>query len=422
MNMRQLTTWLAACVLALAVAWPRALTAQETAAPLFKKEELQQILAPIALYPDQLLAQVLMASTYPLQIVKAARWQKDNAKLTGEALDKALNEKEWDPSVKSLVPFPQVLQMMSDKLEWTQKLGDAFLAQQADVMSEVQYLRAKAQEAGTLKSNKQQKVTTQKEVIIIEPASPQVVYVPVYNPTIVYGPWWYPSYPPYYYPPPPGAAFVSGFFWGAAIAASAHYWGWGDCDWHGGDINIDVDRFNNININKEKITSNKWQHNPANRGQVPYRDKKSREQFGQKGRPAQASREARGFEPAGAGARDLPKGGPKDLSKTRTGDLPKDGLRDVSKGATRDVPKGGVADRPMTKDKTALRTPETPKARDIERPAAKPSKVSSPAAFDVKRGADVRAQSNRGQASRQSMAQHGGGGGRQSLGRGGRRR
>ena len=398
MRIRQLSAWLSVVLLLLAASLPRPLAAEEAApAPTFKKEELQQLLAPIALYPDQLLAQVLMASTYPLQIVQAARWQKENSKLTGEALDKALNAKEWDPSVKSLVPFPQVLHMMSDKLEWTQKLGDAFLAQQADVMAEVQYLRAKAQEAGSLKSNKQQTVTKTESVIVIQPASPQVVYVPVYNPTIVYGTWWYPTYPPYYYPPPYGAAFVSGFFWGAAISASAHYWGWGNCNWHGGDINIDVNRYNQINVNKAQINSGTWQHNPANRGQVPYRDAKSREQYGQKARPAQSSREARGFEQGGAGARDQRGSGAKDVSKAGTGDR--------SAAGSRETPKASGADRSKGTSKSASR-------------AAKPTKASSPSAFDVQRGSDVRAQASRGQASRKSMASHGGG--RQSLGGGGR--
>lgn len=411
MRLRYLMSRLAMLVLVLSVAWPQALFAQESPQkPVFKKEELQQLLAPVALYPDQLLAQVLMASTYPLQIAQAARWQKENAKLAGASLDKALDAKEWDPSVKSLVPLPQVLSMMNDKLEWTQKLGDAFLAQQADVMSQVQYLRAKAQEAGSLKSNKQQTVTKSESVIVIQPASPQVVYVPVYNPTVVYGAWWYPTYPPYYYPPPPGSAFVAGVFWGAAIATSANYWGWSNCNWHGGNVHIDVNRYNNININKNQINSGTWQHNPANRGQVPYRDQKSREQFSAKANPAGASREARGFAPGGgAGTQNLARTGTMDGTKAG-------GARDLAKDGSRDVPKAGGADRSMTKDKAANRTPDTPKARDVERPAAKPSKASAPAAFDVKSGADVRAQADRGRSSVSSMDRQGGG--RQSLGAG----
>ena len=425
MRLRSLTIKLIAFGLVFLCVGGPSLFAQESGqSPVFKKEELQQLLAPIALYPDELLAQVLMASTYPLQVVQAARWQEDNAKVTGDALDKALDQKDWDPSVKSLVPFPQVVQMMSDKLEWTQKLGDAFLAQQADVMNEVQYLRAKADESGNLKTTKQQTVKKQAapasapvpQYIVIEPATPQVVYVPVYNPTVVYGGWWYPAYPPYYYPPPPGAAFVSGFFWGAAVAASAHYWGWGNCDWHGGDININVNRYNEINHTKNQINNGKWEHNPANRGQVPYRGAKTQEKFGARPKATPASREARGFEPGAAGTRDLAKPGTKDLPKAGTLDRPKDGSRDLPTAKAKDIERPSAKakdiDRPASKDKSARPSPDVSKARDIDRPATRQAKAPSSAAFDVKRGADVRAQSNRGQASRQSMAKHGGASGR----------
>ena len=157
--------------------------------PVFKAEELEQILAPVALYPDSLLTQILMASTYPLEIVNADRWTKQNKDKKGDALAKALEAQPWDPSVKSLVNFPQVLAMMSEKLDWTQKVGDAFLAQEKDVMGTIQKLRHKAQESGNLKTTKEQVVKVEQEVIIIEPASPQVVYVPTYNPTVVYGAW-----------------------------------------------------------------------------------------------------------------------------------------------------------------------------------------------------------------------------------------
>jgi len=164
----------------------------------FKQEELDQLLAPIALYPDSLVAQILMASTYPLEVVEAARWAKANQDLKGDSLTSALEKEDWDPSVKSLVNFPQVLGMMNEKLDWTQKLGDAFLAQQKDVMDTVQKLRQKAQAQGNLKSSEEQKVVVEKETktIIIESANPQVVYVPTYNPTVVYGVWPYPAYPP----------------------------------------------------------------------------------------------------------------------------------------------------------------------------------------------------------------------------------
>jgi len=168
--------------------------------------QLDQLVAPIALYPDPLLAQVLMASTYPLEIVQADRWAKANKSLKGDALTAALDKQDWDASVKQLVSTLTVLAMMNDKLDWTQALGDAVLAQQADVMDAIQRLRAKAQANGKLETTKQQKVTVTQDqgspIIEIEPASPEVVYVPYYDPGVVYGAWPYPAYPPYYFPPP----------------------------------------------------------------------------------------------------------------------------------------------------------------------------------------------------------------------------
>ena len=173
-------------------------TAQE-GKPAFRPEEIDQMVAPIALYPDSLLAQTLAASTYPLEIVQAARFVKQNKELKGEKLMAAAKDKDWDPSVKAMLEFPDVLLMMDEKIEWTEKLGDAFLDQQRDVMESVQRLRKKAEESGNLKTTKEQKVIVEQEtkVIVIEPANPQVVYVPTYNPTVVYGAWPYPAYPPY---------------------------------------------------------------------------------------------------------------------------------------------------------------------------------------------------------------------------------
>src|SRR5437764_8874494 len=165
----------------------------------FSQEELDQLVAPIALYPDALVAQVLMASTYPLDIVAADRWVKSNPGLKDKALEDALQQQPWDPSVKSLAVFPQVLTMMSEKLDWTQKLGDAFLADQKVVLDTIQKLRAKAQESGNLKTTQEQTVIVEEKIIKIEPANPQVIYVPSYNPTVVYGARPYPAYPPYHY-------------------------------------------------------------------------------------------------------------------------------------------------------------------------------------------------------------------------------
>ena len=414
----------------------------------FTKPQLDQMLAPIALYPDDLLTNVLMASTYPLDIVAAARWRKEpaNAKLKGDALAKALEAKDWDPSIKALVQFPSVLETMSEQLDWTQKLGDAFLSQQDEVMDEIQVLRAKADEAGTLKSNDQQTVTKQpvdsqqREVIVIEPANPSVVYVPEYEPTVVYGPWWYPDYPPYYWPYP-GAAYVNGFFWGAGIAIAGSIWGWNHFDWNRRNIDINVNKWNNINARGSKITSNKWQHSPAHRGPVPYRDKATREKFGQAAR-AQGNKDFRGYDRDSvdrskiearlkdtdhanvkdkgrdaARSRDVDRG---DAAKAKQKAASKDKGRDAARN--RDVNRGDGA---KAKQKAASRQVDRKPSRDVRQAA--PKRPSS-SAFDVKRGADVKKYSDRGRSSRVAMqggggrAHPGGGGGRRGGGGGGRRR
>ncbi|MFT3731539.1 MAG: DUF3300 domain-containing protein [Hyphomicrobium sp.] len=241
----------------------------------FTKQQLDQMLAPIALYPDDLLSNVLMAATYPLDVVEAQRWRSapENANLQGDALTNALKSKNWDPSIKALVQFPDVLKMMSDQLDWTQKVGDAFLAQQDDVMNEVQFLRSKADSSGHLKSNSQQTVTQDDGAYVIRPADPDTVYVPVYEPSVVYGPWWYPDYPPYYWGYP-GAVFSDGFFWGAAgIAIAGGIWGWNHWDWHNRRIDIDANRWNRIDANRRNVTNNVWKHDPKHRGRVPRGDK-----------------------------------------------------------------------------------------------------------------------------------------------------
>jgi hypothetical protein len=294
MKTRQAGMRALAWLLILFLAAPPATLAQQTgaAAPALKQEELDQVLAPIALHPDPLVAQILMASTYPLEVVQADRWTKQNASLKGDALTKALEAQNWDPSVKSLVNFPQVLTMMSEKIDWTQKLGDAFLADQKKVMDTIQSLRAKAQASGNLKTTKEQTVIVEEKIIKIEPANPQVIYVPTYNPTVVYGAWPYPAYPPYYYYPP---GYVAGSaFWFAAGVGMAAAWGyaWGNCNWGGGDVDIDVNRNTNINnkIDRSKHAQNlpsrggergkgSWQHNPEHRKGVSYRDQGTAQKF-----------------------------------------------------------------------------------------------------------------------------------------------
>src|SRR5215471_11235761 len=311
------------CMLVLSLAVPTTVVAQNpppgTASPAapsaapagggqaFKQEELDAMLAPIALYPDALVSQVLMASTYPLEIVEAARWAEQNKGLKGDALENALQNQSWDASVKSLTAFPDVLDRMNKDLAWTQKLGDAFLGQQKDVMDTIQSLRQRAQGAGNLQSNEHQKVETQtqegKQVIVIQPANPEVIYVPTYQPTVVYGAWPYPAYPPYYPPywAPVGGAFVSGFFWGAGIAAGAALWG--GCNWGRGDVNVNVNRYNNFN--RSNISNSNWQHNVNHRQGVAYRDNGARQQYGNYDRQASQARDQFRGRESGPGGQSL---------------------------------------------------------------------------------------------------------------------
>ena len=278
-----------------------------------KPEQLDQALAPIALYPDALLAQILMASTYPLEIVQADRWVKQNSTLEGDSLTGAVGKMDWDPSIKALVPFPQVLSMMSEQLEWTEKLGEAFLSQQDAVMDTVQKLRAKARAQDSLESSKEQRVVVEQEIIRIEPADPQVIYVPAYNPMVVYGPWWYPAYPPYYWGPAvPGLAFASGV---AVGVAWAH--GWGNWNWGNHTINVNVNR--NVNVNNLKNSNVKtatWQHDPSHRKGVAYRNEANRQQYSPKyAGSADARRDYRGYSQEN-GARGHSQTGYKDPGRT----------------------------------------------------------------------------------------------------------
>src|SRR5262245_30303860 len=222
----------------------------ESAAPARSAAQLEQLVAPIALYPDPLLSQVLMASTYPIEVVQAARWSRDNPGVSGQTLEEAMQRQPWDPSVKALTAVPQALQMMNDKLDWTRQLGDAFLAQQADVLNAVQQLRARADNSGNLKSNEYQKVTKEAApppsapprqggqpasapsssaaaptyVYTIDSTNPDQYYLPIYDPGIVYGTWPYPDYAPYSWYPS-GYYAGTALTWGAAIAAGAAIWG-----------------------------------------------------------------------------------------------------------------------------------------------------------------------------------------------------
>ena len=236
--------------------------AQQSGNQQMSQAQLAALVAPVALYPDPLVAQVLMASTYPLEVAEAYNWQKANSRLKGDALNQALQQQNWDASVKSLVSFPPVLGMMGSQLSWTQELGNAVLAQQSDVMNAIQALRAKAKASGALQSNSQQTVTTQgsgsNETIVIQPANPQVVYVPSYNPSVVYGGWPYPAYPPYAYYPPGYVAGTALLSFGLGMAVGAALWGgchWGGGGWGGGNsLTVNNNNFNNFNRN----TNNNW--------------------------------------------------------------------------------------------------------------------------------------------------------------------
>ncbi len=254
----------------------------------FSQAQIQQLVAPIALYPDPLLTQVLMASTYPLEVVEAARWSHDNPGVTGQALQTAMQSQSWDPSIKALTAVPQTLQMMNDRLDWTQQLGDAFLAQQQGVLDAVQTLRTEAQAAGNLQSTPQQVVTTApppagqidpgaRQPIVIEPVNPDVYYVPVYNPAVVYGAWDYPAYQPFYWSPPGFVASnIVSFAAGVAVGAAI----WGNCDWWHHNVIINVNRYNVFNHTNINIANNVWVHNPAHRGNVPYRNAALAARFG----------------------------------------------------------------------------------------------------------------------------------------------
>ena len=259
---------------------------------VFSQQQLDQMLAPIALYPDALLSQILMASTYPREVVEAARWSRRNPGLNGDRAVRAAEQADWDPSVKSLVAFPQILDMMDEKLNWTEDLGDAFLDQETQIMDTVQYLRRKAYTAGSLSSSDQYRVDLEDSSFVIRFANPEAVYLPYYNPTIVYGTWWWPAYQPVYWAPWPGyysrAGYARGYAWGPAIPVSRGFF-FGASDWR--QRRVTVVNVNNYyfrpvtvnrtvevtrNVNVAPAAAHVWQHDTAHRRDAPYRDAASR--------------------------------------------------------------------------------------------------------------------------------------------------
>ena len=266
---------------------------------LYSQEQLDQLLAPIALYPDPLLSQILMASTYPLEVVEADRWLKRNTNLSGDRLDNALKEKPWDVSVKSLCHFPRVLDMMSEKLDDTQSLGEAFLGQQDQVMDTIQNLRAKAQAQGHLATTDKQKVIVQDRYISIEPVAPDVVYVPAYDPCWVYGPWWYPYCAPLWFWWPGIVVGVGFFWWPPFFIGPIDFW----CGFFWPRHRLFVNFNKTFVVGRVGITRlhggvEVWQHNPIHRRGVAYRNPVTASHFGQVPRPGVEARRAfRGFAP-----------------------------------------------------------------------------------------------------------------------------
>jgi hypothetical protein len=398
-------SWVAIlCTVALLPGDTLAYTPLQTAAPASRAaqpakippEQLDSLVAPIALYPDPLLAQVLAASTYPLEIIVLQRWLEKNKNLKDQELADAVAKQSWDPSVQALAALPEVVKRLGDDIQWTADLGNAFLAQQGDVMDAVQRMRKKAHDKGTLKSTEQQKVETrvveQKNIIVIEQAQPQVVYVPSYNPVVVYGPAYYP-YPPIYYPPY-GYAATAAVSFGFGVMMGAFWsggWGWG-CGWGGNNVYINHNsNFNrNTNISGGNRVSNlparggsgglggnrastqpagggrsNWAHNPEHRGGTPYRDRATADRFGGSARgdsltQRQASAQQRmsrqggnlasnrasagglGGRTGGAGISDRA-GGSGFGSRTGTGGADRIGSRDVSRmgSGNRDAFGGG---------------------------------------------------------------------------------
>lgn len=417
--------------------WPASVAlaqqAQTSAAPAAAADErldqaqLESLLAPIALYPDELLMQVLMASTYPLEVVHARRWldQGQNAALRGDALASALEAQPWDPSVKSLVPFPDVLTMMNDQLEWTQQVGDALLAQQEDVLNAVQVLRGRAHAAGHLQSGPEQTVTVAAkddtpaaapgaavtvvtpppQVIVIQPTQPNVVAVPVYNPSVVYGGWPYPATPPVYYPPPPGyalgSALLTGMAFATGVALVGSLWGWASPSWGRGSVNVNVNRYNNINVNRTQISNNTWRHDATHRQGVAYRNPEVGNRYRPAGStPGASADRARSREEFRGRTEQAGSGG--GLAARTPGADGRPGTGDRAPAANRPAAgaeRPSAATRPTTRDAPA-RTATAPSGRpQVQQPAA--ATRSAPQGMQgLGDGGQVRTAQQRGEASR----------------------
>jgi len=370
-------------------------------------DELDSLVAPIALYPDPLLAQVLAASTYPLELIQLQQWLAKNQALKDKSLADAVAKQPWDPSIQAMAVLPEVVKRLADDIQWTTDLGNAFLAQQGDVMDAVQRMRKKADSNGNLKSTEQQRVETKvvenKSVIVIEPAKPEVVYVPSYDPVVVYGPPVYP-YPPIYYPPAGYYAAGMAISFGLGVAMGAAWggggWGWGS-GW--GNNNVYVNHNNNFvrnsninggnrnNINGGNRGNGNWTHNPQHRGGAPYRDRATADRFGgTTGRDSLSNRQASARQQVGR------QGG--NLSSNRGGDSTL-GNRSGNGIGSGNRPSSGGADRIGNRDLS--------RAGGGNRDAFGGGSTG----FD---GRSAKASSSRGAS---SMGSRGGGGGRRGGGR-----
>jgi Protein of unknown function (DUF3300)/Chaperone of endosialidase len=382
---------------------------------LLKPEQLEALVAPIALYPDDLLANVLAASTYPLEVVQADRWLKERKNLKGDALKTEVAKQALDDSVKALMSTADVLSMMSDKIDWTKNLGDAVLAQQPDVMDAIQRLRTKAFDNKRLVTTKQQKVSVQtqesKQVIVIESADPKTIYVPYYDPAVVYGTWPYAAYPPYYfaYPPYIGAGVIAaGLAFGAgwAIGRWGNYWG-GGCNW--GNRNLYINNYNKINN-----IGNNWQHNPSHRQGVRYNNANVQQRFGNNNLKAGVSNrmDFRGRD----GQQVLRPGQDRPGAGDRVGDRggDRDGNRAGDRAGARDRAGADRGNRPSTADRAKGGGSRATGGGDRAKAANRGSNAARGGggrggAMNVSSGRAAAAQSARGRASMASMGPRGGG-------------
>jgi hypothetical protein len=352
--------------------------------------ELDQMLAPVALYPDELLSQVLMAATYPLEVVQAARWSRANPGLQGDDAVRAVDGEDWDPSVKSLAAFPDILESMDQNLEWTQRLGEAFLANQDAVMASVQRLRRAALDQGNLSSTDEMVVTRDGTDIAIDPPSPEMVYVPYYDPRVVYGSWWWPSNPPVYWAPWPGYSVGSyGFGWSLGVPVGMNFF-FGDFDWRRRRVHIDHRPFYFHDRNRPiTVRNGEWRWDPHHRRDVPFRNPVARQEYGnartprevrrpqqQAARPAAPARRGEGV---AAPRTPAPSVAPAARPAQQPGFFPQQQQREARPATPRNEGAGASTARPAQQPRA--RTPQ-PAAQPVPAPAPQAPAARQPSAAD----------------------------------------